>query len=1503
MAKHATISSEAKSALSILNSDGSNYVSWNSALEAHLLETYGSMGKFASANAYTSIAPKTREQLREEYNMGIDEASNTLLDATYTDYIRQTSRRVESQESDKIKIFGLLTRLLSKDGLEKVKEHDEWSNVETATCPLKYLRLIRLVHNLRMDIQAGPEAQYTAMSRYNNLRQIDSMSNNEYRDAFKLAIKNLTTLDHPNVPSDADAARHFFMTLDVTRHKEFINTTMNAINRPSSAEKMFKTINECIKALNSFVPSVSSSKQSNLPAAYSAEMSTGPPPSSKPKKTTCTYCKKKGHVEKDCRKKQAEKQSDSKTCTYCKKRNHTEKDCRKKANDAKKNIEANVAESSSQPSSDQQFYHQSDQDNMMLGFGFVTELGNISTSSPDKSSDAEPECEYVPDLIPCDSDDEEDQSDSTGTVQPAPDHEPRPLQVQMYGSVVHEKSWQVSYDTMANHSFAVSDEMLINVRDSSFVMSGVNGKDKGLRMGTLPCFGDVAITPNSPRNGLAACQVEKRFKVCRVQGKYFKVIVTDDFAIYFRYDSITGFYTATFDSHLLSKLNLIEQSDHKVFLSTVSDIRAQMSKDEIKRAETARSYTRKLHYPSDQALQRSISNGVITNSEITRKDLMLANQLFGPTVESLKGKTKDYGTTGEYVEFVPRSETKEQSAHVDVFTYRGVSFLLLVINPLQLLMTRWLPGSVSESNVIGALNQMFGKVKDAGYTIQSVTVDPGAALVSLDGKIGFPVNPVGPRTHVPVAEAYIRVIKERVRCTEHGVPFHTPKSLLPHLVYSVTGALNSMLKTEQTVSSRESFTGTKFNAKLDMRCEWGEYCQVHVAPDANKKNTHRPRAVSAIAMCPVSNNRGTWIFYDFKKKSFFRADRWTRLPMPDIVIELINQTHDADETASKFKSKSQTMSAERRAPPTLARDIVNAPTHPSAQVDSPDPIPDAIDVSKDDGDKEPSADSDQTTQDPVIAQALQMSVKAALKTDRDRVSEALKVELTQLVDKDVWIATKWSKLTNIQKSKAIRCYIFMKEKRLANGDFDKWKARLVAGGNGQDASSLLELYDTLSSPTVAHDSVMIMLAIAAVESHDIATVDVSGAYLECSLDKRDEVYMIIPKEVAYPLCDIRPEYRPFIEKEQLLVKLVKALYGTKQASKLWYDKLRGVLKELNLTEHPYDPCLYTGEIRGAKTYVLFHVDDLMITSKSTQSVDHVVNHLEAKFKAVTKNRGSKHSYLSMNISSEDDGIYLDMTGYIARTVEGFSPKRRVDYPANDDLFKIDDHSPKLDKEKKGQFHSHTARLLFLSKRTRMDIQTVVSHLTTRVQCPNTDEWSKLERVMHYLACTPGKRIKLSKGGKVKMSAFVDASYGTHHDGTSRTGIFIFMAGACICGWTHRQKLIVISSTEAEIVAFSEGNRHIIWVRRWLRACGFDTTDATVVHQDNQACITLMNGEGSPKNRTKHMDIRYFFVREHIKSGDIRLVYTPTKEMIADLLTKPVTGSLFAYLTALMFGCH
>jgi hypothetical protein len=260
-----------------------------------------------------------------------------------------------------------------------------------------------------------------------------------------------------------------------------------------------------------------------------------------------------------------------------------------------------------------------------------------------------------------------------------------------------------------------------------------------------------------------------------------------------------------------------------------------------------------------------------------------------------------------------------------------------------------------------------------------------------------------------------------------------------------------------------------------------------------------------------------------------------------------------------------------------------------------------------------------------------------------------------------------------------------------------------------------------------------------------------------------------------------------------------------------------------------------------------------------------------------------------------------MSGYIRRTVQGFVSNRKVDYPANDDLFKIDELSPKLNKEKKGLFHSHTARLLFLSKRTRMDIQTPVSHLTTRVQCPNENEWSKLERIMLYLSCSVNRKMKLSRHGQVDASAYIDASYGTHHDGTSRTGIFVFMAGACICGWTHRQKIVVISSTEAEIVALSEGNRHIVWVRRWLKACGFDLSNATLIHQDNQACITLMNGEGPPKNRTKHMDIRYFFIREHIKSGDIELVYTPTKKMIADLLTKPVTGSLFSHLVSLMFG--
>jgi hypothetical protein len=191
----------------------------------------------------------------------------------------------------------------------------------------------------------------------------------------------------------------------------------------------------------------------------------------------------------------------------------------------------------------------------------------------------------------------------------------------------------------------------------------------------------------------------------------------------------------------------------------------------------------------------------------------------------------------------------------------------------------------------------------------------------------------------------------------------------------------------------------------------------------------------------------------------------------------------------------------------------------------------------------------------------------------------------------------------------------------------------------------------------------------------------------------------------------------------------------------------------------------------------------------------------------------------------------------------------------------------------------------------------VSHLSSRVAKCTEDDEVKLDRVLNYLAHTRDRKMVMKKGGIVDMEAYIDASFGSHVDGRSRTGIALMMCGVCVGAWSAKQKLNTKSSTEAEIVGLSDGLSHVIWMRELLLAQGYDLPP-TKVHQDNQGVLSIMREGRSPKHRTKHLNIRHFFARDRVNSGDITLNYCPTREMVADVLTKAVNGELFQYLISL-----
>jgi KUP system potassium uptake protein len=112
------------------------------------------------------------------------------------------------------------------------------------------------------------------------------------------------------------------------------------------------------------------------------------------------------------------------------------------------------------------------------------------------------------------------------------------------------------------------------------------------------------------------------------------------------------------------------------------------------------------------------------------------------------------------------------------------------------------------------------------------------------------------------------------------------------------------------------------------------------------------------------------------------------------------------------------------------------------------------------------------------------------------------------------------------------------------------------------------------------------------------------------------------------------------------------------------------------------------------------------------------------------------------------------------------------------------------------------------------------------------------------------------------------------------------------GTSTRQKINTKSSTEGELVAVNDVLPQVLWTKYFLEAQGYGVTD-NVIYQDNQSAMLLENnGRASSSKRTRHLNIRYFFIHDRISAKEVRVEYCPTEEMVADFFSKPLQGSLF-----------
>ena len=232
-------------------------------------------------------------------------------------------------------------------------------------------------------------------------------------------------------------------------------------------------------------------------------------------------------------------------------------------------------------------------------------------------------------------------------------------------------------------------------------------------------------------------------------------------------------------------------------------------------------------------------------------------------------------------------------------------------------------------------------------------------------------------------------------------------------------------------------------------------------------------------------------------------------------------------------------------------------------------------------------------------------------------------------------------------------------------------------------------------------------------------------------------------------------------------------------------------------------------------------------------------------------------------------------------------------PAASHLFSVNSVYPVLLGEERAQlFHHVVAKSLFLCKRSRPDLQTAGAFLCTRVKVPNEDDYKKLVRMVQYLRATRRLVHTLEADDLTVVKWWANSYYAVHPDMKSHTGGNISLGKGAIYGLSIRQKLNTKSSTEAELVGASNVMPQVLCTRYFLKAQGYPIRD-NVLYQDNQSAMLLeKNGRGSSSKRTRHINIRYFFIADRISNDEVRVEYCPTGDMVADFFTKPLQGSLF-----------
>ena len=461
--------------------------------------------------------------------------------------------------------------------------------------------------------------------------------------------------------------------------------------------------------------------------------------------------------------------------------------------------------------------------------------------------------------------------------------------------------------------------------------------------------------------------------------------------------------------------------------------------------------------------------------------------------------------------------------------------------------------------------------------------------------------------------------------------------------------------------------------------------------------------------------------------------------------------------------------------------------------------------------------------------------------------------------------------------KTVGCKWVFKRKTNADGSIERYKARLVAQGFSQKAG---EDYDETFCPVVRFESVRSVIAMAAQHDLMLHQMDVTSAFLNGDL--QEEIYLSQPKGFE-------------VEDRSLVCKLNKSLYGLKQAPRCWNTALDSQLKKMGFIQSMSDPCLYTTS-EGELFIIAVYVDDIILAGKEASKMNEVKQALSTKFEI--KDMGELHYFLGVSVhrNREKNSVWIGQPAYTASIIEKYGMKdaKPIATPVNTSI--------KLIKAKEGDeladmalYQSAVGSLQYLATMTRPDISFAVSNVGKFSSQPTKEHWTAVKRIIRYLKGTQDYGLLYMRDSTVSdvFVGYSDSDFGGDSDDRRSTSGYIFQIGGAGISWrSKKQTCVALSTAEAEYIALSHATQEAVWLRQLASDLRCNTKQPTVIYEDNQAAICMAK---NPNSRSKHIEIKYHYVREKVQNDIIELKYCRTEEMIADIMTKGIGKEKFLKL--------